>query len=383
MFLHRVRIFSLAGFTVWVDASWLIFAALITWTLADGVFPSMVPDLPQATYWWMGVAGAIGLFVSIVFHEMSHSLVARRFSIPITGITLFIFGGVAELHQEPGSAKGEFWMAVAGPVSSMLLGTVFLIAAKIAYSAAPQSVFGLLSYLGSINWLLALFNLLPAFPLDGGRMLRSLLWGRSNNFALATRIATGLGAVFGTILILAGGLYVLTGSLVNGVWMFLIGMFLHGAAGAARLQMEITQTFSGRRVSSLIIDRPVGAPPDLPLKSVVDDYFYRYHHKTFPVLRGGMLTGCITTEKLRQIDQAQWGQLRARDAANVCPPDAIIRPDADALDALTKMQRSGRDELLVVDQNGEYEGLLRLADMVQLLSIKKALGQRTTESPAR
>jgi len=372
MFLHRVRLFTLAGFTVWVDASWLIFAALITWTLADGVFPSLIPMLPVATYWWMGVAGAIGLFFSIVFHELSHSLVARHYAMPITGITLFIFGGVAELHQEPTSSKSEFWMAAAGPASSMVLGTVLLLAAALASGTAPRPIFGLLSYLGYINWLLALFNLVPAFPLDGGRVLRSLLWGWKQDFVWATRIATGFGAAFGILLIAFGGYSVFTGNIVNGIWLFFIGMFLHGAAGSARQQMVLTRAFSGRRVSSFITGQPVAVSPDLSLKSLIEDYFYRYHYKTFPVLRDGALTGCITAAKLRQFDEVQWDQVHVGEAADACSPDDIIAPDADALDALMKMQRTGRDELLVV-QNGQYRGMLSLADMLQFLSIKREL----------
>jgi len=373
MFLHRVRLFQLVGFTVWVDASWLIFAALITWTLADGVFPAMVPNLPSATYWWMGIAGAIGLFFSIVFHELSHSLVARHFSMPITGITLFIFGGVAELHEEPRSARSEFWMAVAGPVSSMILGTVILIIAVISNSGLPRPVFGLLYYLGSTNWLLAVFNLVPAFPLDGGRVLRSVLWHWKKNFALATRIASGVGGAFGMFLIVLGGVYVFRGYFVGGVWLFFIGMFLHGAAGAARVQVAVAQAFSGRRAFSLMNDHPVVVSPGVPLRALVEDYFYRYHHKMFPVVRDGMLIGCITAAKLRQIDQTQWDRLNVGDAMDACAPDSTLAPNADALEALMKMQRTGRDELFVVS-NGRCLGTLSLADMLQFLSIKQALG---------
>jgi Zn-dependent protease len=144
LFLHRVRLFSLVGFTVWVDVSWLVFAVMLVWSLAIGIFPSITPSLPVATYWWMAVVGTIGLFFSIVFHELSHSLVARHFAMPISGITLFIFGGVAELHQEPTSAREEFLMAVAGPVASMVLGTAFLAAVALGGGTLPLPVRGVL-----------------------------------------------------------------------------------------------------------------------------------------------------------------------------------------------------------------------------------------------
>lgn len=378
MFLHRIKLFTLAGFTLWVDVSWLIFAALITWTLAAGLFPQAAPNLPTAIYWWMGVAGAIGVFFSIVIHELCHSLMARRFAMPITGITLFIFGGVAELHQEPTSSKAEFWVAIVGPLSSMAIGTVLLIAAALAGPDLPRPVLALLSWLGTLNWLLALFNLIPAFPLDGGRVLRSLLWGWKGDFAWATRIAARCGAAFGFLLIIFGGVSVFRGNLMGGIWMFLIGMFLHGAAGAARQQLELRQAFSGRRVASFITAEPVAISPDVSLKTLVENYFYRHHHKIFPVLRAdGELSGCITAAKLREIDQSQWENLHIRDASEPCTADATISPDADAMDALTKMQQTGRDELLVVAQR-HYVGILSLAHMLHFLAIRKDLAPRTT-----
>lgn len=173
MFLHRIKLLTLAGFTVWIDASWLILAALLTWTLALGEFPHIAPNLSTATYWWMGLAGAVGLFISIVLHELTHALIARRYDMPIAGITLFIFGGVAELHKEPTSAKAEFLVAIGGPIASMVLGTFLLVVASAGPDVLSPAAFGVVSYLGDLNWILALFNLVPAFPLDGGRVLRA------------------------------------------------------------------------------------------------------------------------------------------------------------------------------------------------------------------
>ena len=373
MFLHRVRLFTLAGFAVWVDASWLIFAALIVWTLANSVFPAFTPGLPVATYWWMGITGAIGLFFSIVFHELSHSLVARRFNIPITGITLFIFGGVAELDQEPANAKSELWMAAAGPASSMVLGTILLLVATAGDGVFSRPLAGLLSYLGSINWILAIFNLLPAFPLDGGRILRAILWGSMQDFRRATLIATEFGRVFGILLIAYGALYVFTGSFVAGIWLFLIGMFLNGAAGAARQQMVVTQVFSGRKVSMLMNRQPVSVSPDLSLRALVEDYFYRYHFRMFPVVRSGTLVGCITAAKIRTVNKAEWDKVTVGEVADTCSANNTITADNDALEALMKMQRAGSDQLLVAT-DGKLEGILSLTDMLQFLSINLALG---------
>lgn len=383
MFLHRVKLFTLAGFTVWVDASWLIFAVLAAWTLATGIFPAYVPSLPAATYWWMAVAGTIGLFFSIVFHELSHSLVARRFAIPIAGITLFIFGGVAELQSEPRNAKSEFLVAVAGPITSMVLGTICLAVVALGATALPRAAAGVLWYLGDINWLLALFNLVPAFPLDGGRMLRAALWGWKQDLRWATNIAAGAGAVFGIALILWGVFNVVTGNFVGGVWLFLIGMFLHGAAGAARQQMAMRQAFAGRKVSAFMNPQPVTVDAALPIRTVVEDYFYRYPYKMFPVVRGGALAGCITAARIRQTDRAQWERLTIADIMDRCSAENSVSPETDALEALGRMQRSGGSRLLVIAKD-RLVGILSLKDMLQFLSLRLELGddeRRTLPRP--
>ena len=183
-------VFALCGFQVWVDASWLLIGTLIAWTLADGIFPAAVPGLSAATYWWMAIAATIGLLFSIVFHETAHSLVARRYGIEIRGITLFVFGGVAEMPTPPRSARAEFLMALAGPVASLILaGTLFAFAAAVGLMQAPATITEVIRYLGQLNLMLGVFNLVPAFPLDGGRMLRATLWGWRRDVAWATRVA--------------------------------------------------------------------------------------------------------------------------------------------------------------------------------------------------
>ena len=262
MFFYRVRLFSLFGFDVHVDASWLLLAVLIAWSLASGIFPGIVHGLSATTYWSMAVVATIGLLFSIVLHEMAHSLVARRFAMPIRGITLFIFGGVAEMHSEPTSAGGEFLMALAGPVSSAVLGALlFLFYSVVASLHGPPAVAGVLWYLGYLNWVLAVFNLLPAFPLDGGRMLRAALWGWRNDLVWATWVASGAGNIFGILLIVLGLVDVLRGDFVNGVWMALIGLFLRGAADATYQQTITRQVLAGQPVSRFMNRQPITVPP--------------------------------------------------------------------------------------------------------------------------
>ena len=198
---NQVTLFEIAGFAVKVDWSWAILAMLIAWSLAEGFFPSLYEGLPVAAYWWMGVAGVLGLFLSILLHELSHSVVARYYGLPIRGITLFIFGGVAELEEEPLSPRVEFRMAIAGPILSVVLGVTFyllgLLGEALGWSAP---VVGVPRYLASLNLILAVFNLIPAFPLDGGRVLRAWLWHRWRDMRRATRAAANAGIAFSVVL---------------------------------------------------------------------------------------------------------------------------------------------------------------------------------------
>ena len=231
MFGKRYRLFSLFGFDVSIDLSWLIIAALIVWSLTSG-FPQFYAGYPWYVYLTMGITGALGFFLSIVFHEFSHSFVARAFDLKINGITLFIFGGLAEMEERgPLSPRAEFWMALAGPLSSVVLGVTFLgLEAAGRAFAWPVPVIGVLGYLRLINFILAIFNLVPAFPLDGGRILRSILWGWKKDIRWATHIAAEFGNGFGWFLIFMGMFSMFRGQIVVGFWYFLIGMFMRSLA---------------------------------------------------------------------------------------------------------------------------------------------------------
>jgi len=233
-------IFKLFGFEIKVDSSWIIVLFLMIWSLSFGAFPQYFKGLSSTTYLWMGIFGALGLFFSIVLHELFHSLVARRYGLSISGITLFMFGGVAEMTEEPNNPKTEFYMALAGPLTSIVLGLIFygifLLLSSLKVSMGVAGIFG---YLGIINWVLAGFNLIPAFPLDGGRILRSILWWRKKDLRWATRIASGMGEIFGFVLIFLGVFNIFRGSFVDGIWLFFIGMFLQNASQVSMQRLMI------------------------------------------------------------------------------------------------------------------------------------------------
>ena len=374
MFRHRVTLFQLFGFKVHVDASWLLLAVLVVWSLATAYFPPVLPGYPMATYWWMGVAGLIGLGFSIVVHELAHSLVARRYDMPIRGITLFVFGGVAEMEDEPTSAKGELLMAIAGPAMSLAVAVAFAILAGLGAgieTAAPAVAVA--DYLALINGILALFNLVPAFPLDGGRVFRAVLWGWKGDFVWATRIAAATGGLFGLLMIALGLASAVTGNLIGGIWLFVLGLFLRGAAGGAMSRAVTRDVLAGRPVRQFMRKDPVTVDPDLPVGRLVDDYVYRYYFKSFPVTSRGQLLGCVHLARVVETERERWPWQTVGTVMDPCTDDTLIGPDADASAALEQMQRTGQSRLLVIE-NGVLVGVLSLRDLLNFLSVRMDIG---------
>lgn len=379
MFGKRITIFRLFGFEVRVDISWLVIAVLVTWTLSQGLFPHYYEGLSKTVYWWMGIAGALGLFVSIIFHEFSHSLVARKYGLPMKGITLFIFGGVAEMSEEPDSAKTEFLMAIAGPVSSITLGLCFYLLYNFGQGAGwPVPLVGVTGYLALINWLLAGFNLLPAFPLDGGRVLRSALWSWKHNLGWATRKASQVGSLFGFVLIALGVINVLSGNLLGGIWWFLIGMFLRSAAQSSYQQVLVRKTLEGEKVGRFMVKEPVTVPPSISVSELVEDYIYKHHFKMFPVMDDGRLAGCITTRQVKEVPRQEWDSRTVGEIAQGCSGENTVSPETEALEALALMNRTGNSRIMVVD-NGRLAGVLSLKDIMRFISLRLDLNEQGQE----
>jgi Zn-dependent protease/CBS domain-containing protein len=372
MFGRRFTLFRLFGFEVRLDATWLVIAALITWSLATAVFPAGYPYLTIATYWWMGVVGAILFFGSIVAHELCHSLVARHYDLPMTGITLFIFGGVAEMGGEPQSPKVEFLMAIAGPIASILLGAVFY-GIRTAFTNGPIEAVAIFEYLAWINWILAAFNLIPAFPLDGGRVLRATLWHFQRDVVRSTRVAALVGEGFAFLLMIYGVSQLLFGSVISAVWYFLIGMFLRGASKSSYQQVLVHSALAGEPVSRLMRPNPVTVGPELSLQQLVDDYLYRYDFQVFPVVtESEELVGCVTAADVRAIPQDEWGQHRVSEVARPCSEANTVTPDTDILQALSKIRTSGMRRLMVTHRN-HLLAIISVRDILNFMSAKMEL----------
>jgi Zn-dependent protease/predicted transcriptional regulator len=370
MFGKGITLIKLFGFKVKIDLSWLILGLLITWTLAQGLFPHYYEGLQTATYWIMGIAGALGLLVSIVFHELWHSLIARKFGLLMRGITLFIFGGVAEMTEEPPSPKAEFFMAVAGPISSIVLSLglfgIFYLGINVEW---PKSVTGVINYLAFLNLILAGFNLLPAFPLDGGRVLRSVLWGWKDNIRWATQVASKIGGAFGIALIALGVLELFLGNLIGGVWMAVIGLFIRGASQSAYQQMLIRRSLEGERVRRFMEPDPITVSPSISVEDLVEDYIYKHHFKMYPVVKDGRLIGCVTLGQVKTIPKEERKDHNVGELAEDCSEKNTIGPDEDAMKALTTMRKTNSSRLMVVEGN-KLVGVITLKDMMGLLSLK-------------
>jgi Zn-dependent protease/CBS domain-containing protein len=372
---HSITLFELFGFKIRVDVSWILLALLVTWSLAKGVFPAWYAEegLSEAAYWWMGFAGMLGLVFSLVFHELSHALVARHYGLPIKAITLFVFGGVAEMTEEPRSAKVEFWMAIAGPGASFALALAFHLLATFGMAQGlPVTVTGVLGYLAFINLLLGGFNLIPAFPMDGGRVLRAVLWYWRGDLRLATRIASGAGKGFGLLLMALGVLNVVTGNFIGGMWWFLIGLFVRNAAEASYQQLIARRLFEGEPVRRFMTHETIAIAPGLPLRRFVEDYVYEYHYDLFPVVEGQRLVGCVSTRQLKTVPRQEWERLTVADVMAPCSEENTVDPGMDAIEAMSLMRRSGTSRLIVA-VGDRLVGIVVLKDMLELFSLKMDL----------
>jgi len=370
MFSKPLTLFRVFGFEVKADWSWLILGALIVWSLAQGLFPAWYKGLDPAAYWIMGVAGAIGLFLSIVFHELWHSLIARKYGLDMRGITLFLFGGVAEMGDEPPSPKAEFFLAVAGPVSSVVLASVLLAVSYFIAGGGPMTpVTGVLNYLGYLNFILAAFNLIPAFPLDGGRVLRAILWGSWNDLRRATRVASSVGAVIGAALMALGALQFFLGRSVGGLWTLIIGMFVRGAAKSSYRQLLFRRALEGVPVRKFMAADAVSVAPGTTVAKLVEDYIYKYQFKMYPVVDGGDLVGCVTLDQIKGLTPEDRVSRTVGELARGCSPDNTIGPDEDVLKALSLMQKTGRSRLIVAD-GGKLAGVIALKDIMGYIALK-------------
>ena len=374
MFSNAVKLFSINGSTIKVDPSWLVIASLVTWSLFQHYFPSVLPGAPRETYLTMAVVGMLGLFASLLLHELAHSVVARHLGVPIKSITLFIFGGMAELGAEPASAKDEFWIALAGPIMSLCLAFSFLIFAHLAWfvttAAAPGEV---LSYLALINLVLALFNLVPAFPLDGGRVLRAYLWHRNGDALAATRTAARAGTFFAYFLMFLGVAAVFQGALIAGLWQLMIGAFVLVAARANYTSQLARSVFDGKSVATFMTDDPITVGPEMTLSEFVNRIMLGQHVSFAPVVEDKVLLGHIDRSVMAGIDRENWSNMRVGDVFVGLDQDTMVAPSLPVQKFLEVVAETGRRKFMVVN-NHHLVGVITLADLARHLRLESLVG---------
>ncbi len=371
MFTKSFRLFSILGFRISIDLSWFFLAALIVWSLATGVFPDCLPGRSVAEYYLISAVAAVGMFASIVYHELAHALVARHYRIKIAGITLFIFGGVAELEDEPPTAKSEFLVAIAGPISSFLMASLLMLLFEVLPPATPGVVFALLYYLAIMNTVLAVFNLIPAFPLDGGRVLRAALWWIQGSLSKATRIASLLSAALGIALMAYGAYNSYTSSSIGGMWQILIGFFIFNAAGSARRQTEVIEALQGVNVGQLMKAPPPSIPADITVDRITGHPELAGKDVVLPVTENGRVIGAVRVSALEEIPPEKRSQISIRDVTNPLTADETLTPDESAIAALRRLSRAPGNQALVI-KDGQLSGWIRGRDIFNYINSHRA-----------
>jgi len=382
MFSQARTIFTAFGLRIRVDPSWLLIAALITWSLAQHMFPSALPGQPGTVYTAMAIVAMLVFFGSLILHELSHALTARHFGVETQAITLFLFGGVAELASEPDQAMHEFWIAIAGPIMSCALAFSFWVFGTVGLALwGPGPVVAVLEYLALINLVLAVFNLLPAFPLDGGRVLRAWLWHRGGDVMAATESAARSGSFLAYGLILLGVIALFQGAIVGGFWQILLGTFVLAAARGSVESQRMKTLMGGRTVRDLMTRNPVSVEPRTSLAALVNQAMLRNRVSFVPVIENGVLLGYVDTTLLNGIDRENWANTQVDDVFASVDDGVTVPPDTPVLDLFERIAQTGQRKFLVVE-HGNLLGVVTLSDLTRYLGLMTDLGRMAGPTPA-
>ena len=372
-----VSLGRLRGIPIGIHPSWLIVFGLLTYSLTTHVLPSRYAGWSAAEYWVAGTGASVLLFASVLAHELGHAVVAQAKGIPVRSITLFVFGGVAVLDEESEEAGDEFLIAVAGPAVSLAIAIVSAALGSATQDLNEQTA-AILRYLASANVLLVAFNLIPGYPLDGGRVLRAIIWGATGSVQRATRIAASIGMVIGYVLAAAGILLVFQ-AVVSGIWLAAIGFFLWSAAKRSERQFAHRRAFAGVRVGALMDRPPVAVAPDVPLDELVGRYVLTRNVRGLPVVDGGNLVGIITLTDLKGVPTAEWGRLRVRD--RFTPRERLVTATpATSLDDVLRIMSERDIHQVPVVQDGALVGVLTRGAVSHFLQLRQELPASATES---
>jgi Zn-dependent protease/CBS domain-containing protein len=368
--IKKIELIKIFDIPIKLDLSWFIILAFITWTLAAGYFPAKYPELDKSTYLIMGLFSALLLFASVLLHELSHALVARRNNIPIRGITLFIFGGIAEMDQEPPTARSEILMAAAGPLCSGILSFLFLLIGNLFTNFLPYApIIGILQYCVFINMALMIFNLLPGFPLDGGRILRAVIWNYTGDIKKATYTTSKIGSSMGVFLIIFGFFSIFTGNFIGGLWLALIGIFVKGAADAGYQQLLSGKLLEGIKISEIMTRDLITVNNSITLDRLIDDYFLKYRYNSYPVVSDDTLLGMASIHDVKKVPREDWKEVNVSKILDAKIIDFCVHPDDDATNAMSRMIKNGLGRVPVID-SGKLVGIVSHKDIMQIIKHK-------------
>lgn len=360
-----IRLLRIGGIPIRIHASWILIALLVVWSLATSYFPSSAPHQSTAAYWLAGLVAALLFFASLLLHELAHSLVARARGLRVTGITLYLFGGVAEIGAETTNPGDEFRVTAAGPVTSVALAGLFGIA-WLATDSLSHLIGATFGYLAIMNLFLGVFNLLPGLPLDGGRLLRAFVWWRTGDPDRATRVAAIGGVVVGVLLIAAGAVSMVVSSWLSGLWLILLGWYLQGAARQERMASGARSRIAGVTVANLATRDPYKVPPDMPLDRVVDEATRLQQARAIPVVADGRFLGLLTSHSITRIPRSSW-PITLASAAMIAPAEvATATPEQPIEAALADMLRRNVNQLVVVE-DGRFAGMIDRNAITRLL----------------
>jgi Zn-dependent protease len=371
MLRHNIPLGKILGIPIGLDYSWFVIFALLTWMLAGRYYPAEFKDWPPMLYWFMGGATAIMLFVSVLLHELGHSVVALRYKIPVRSITLFLFGGVAQIGAEPPSARAEFLIATAGPLVSLLLAALFYTAEPLVAGAEP--LLGLAKYLAYINIALVLFNLIPGYPLDGGRVFRAIVWASTGNMRGATLLAAKVGRFFALLFIFVGVWQMLSGNFGGGLWIAFIGWFLDNAASGQVQQVVLQGLLAGHSVSQAMSTHCAAVTADLTLQQLVDEHILGSGQRCFLVGRGDTTVGLMTLHRIKEVPRPAWAGTTVGQVMLPLEKSKRIDPDVGLWTALQMMDRDGVNQMPVT-RDHHVIGMVSREDVITFLRTLKELG---------
>lgn len=361
---HNIPLGRILGIPIGLDYSWFAIFALLTWMLAGSYYPAEFKDWPPLLYWFMGTVTAIIFFVSILLHELGHCVVALRYHIPVRSITLFLFGGVAQIGGDPPSAIAEFFVAIAGPLVSLALALCFYLAQPMVSGIEP--LLGLAKYLAYINLAVVLFNLIPGYPLDGGRVFRAIVWAITKNMRRATLIAANVGRFFAFLFIFIGVWQMFRGNFGGGLWIAFIGWFLDNAASAQVQHVMFQGLLAGHKVSQAMSTHCAAVSVDLPLQQLVEEYILGGGQRCFLVNRDGNTVGLITLHQIKKVPRPEWATTNVAQVMLPLEQSQCIDPDSELWVALQKMDRDGVNQIPVT-RDHHVIGLLSRGDVITFL----------------